>query len=234
MLNAVLTDWIKAHSQEAELVLSVCTGALLLAKAGLLDGLEATTHHGATDLLRQVAPKTTVHADRRFIDDGQVVCSAGIAAGIDMSLHVVARLLGREVAEKTARQMEYPFQRSDEMIRGIHHVQLTVPHDAEEEARRFYCRVLGLPEIQKPAGLAGRGGLWLQVGDRQVHIGVEDGVNRYATKAHIAYEVSNLEEWKLKIATLGIEIIESIPLPGHDRFEFRDPFGNRVEFIQRR
>jgi hypothetical protein len=59
-------------------------------------------------------------------------------------------------------------------------------------------------------------------------------VNRYATKAHIAYEVSNLEEWKLKIATLGIEIIESIPLPGHDRFEFRDPFGNRVEFIQRR
>ena len=120
------------------------------------------------------------------------------------------------------------------MIRGIHHVQLTVPKGAEEEARRFYCRVLGLPEIQKPASLAGRGGLWLQVGDRQVHIGVEDGVNRYATKAHIAYEVSNLEEWKLKFASFGIEVIDSIPLPGHDRFEFRDPFGNRVEFIQRR
>ena len=120
------------------------------------------------------------------------------------------------------------------MIRGIHHVQLTVPSGAEEEARRFYCRVLGLPEIQKPASLTGRGGLWLQVGDRQVHIGVEDGVNRYASKAHIAYEVSNLDEWKLKIATLGIEIIDSIPLPGHDRFEVRDPFGNRVEFMQRR
>jgi transcriptional regulator GlxA family with amidase domain len=110
MHNAVLTDWIKARSQEAELVMSVCTGALLLAKAGLLDGLEATTHHGAIDLLREVAPKTTVHADRRFVDNGRVVCSAGIAAGIDMSLHVVARLLERDVAEKTAGQMEYPWQ----------------------------------------------------------------------------------------------------------------------------
>jgi transcriptional regulator GlxA family with amidase domain len=110
MHNAVLTDWIKVWSQEAELVLSVCTGALLLAKAGLLDGLEATTHHGAIGLLREVAPKTTLHTDRRFVDNGRVVCSAGIAAGIDMSLHVVARLLGLEVAEKTARQMEYPWQ----------------------------------------------------------------------------------------------------------------------------
>jgi transcriptional regulator GlxA family with amidase domain len=110
MHNAVLTDWIKARSQEAELVLSVCTGALLLAKAGLLDGLEATTHHGAVDLLRQVAPKATVPAARRLVDNGRVVCSGGIAAGIDMSLHVVARLLGREVADKTAQQMEYPWQ----------------------------------------------------------------------------------------------------------------------------
>jgi transcriptional regulator GlxA family with amidase domain len=108
--NAVLTNWMKARCQEAELVLSVCAGALLLAKAGLLDGLEATTHHGAIDLLREVPPKATVHADRRFVDNGRVVCWAGIAAGIDMSLHVVARLLGREVAERTARQMEYPWQ----------------------------------------------------------------------------------------------------------------------------
>ena len=110
MHNAVLTDWIEARSQEAELVLSVCTGALLLAKAGLLDGLEATTHHGAIDLLRETAPKTTIHSDRRFVDNGRVVCSAGIAAGIDMGLHVVGRLLGRELAENTARQMEYPWQ----------------------------------------------------------------------------------------------------------------------------
>jgi transcriptional regulator GlxA family with amidase domain len=103
-----LIEWIRQVSVKAELVLSVCTGALLLANAGLLDGLEATTHHGAIDLLRHMAPKTIVHADRRFVDNGRVICSAGIAAGIDMSLHVVGRLQGEEVALKAARQMEYP------------------------------------------------------------------------------------------------------------------------------
>jgi transcriptional regulator GlxA family with amidase domain len=112
MHNAVLIDWIKARSQEAELVLSVCTGALLLAKAGLLDGLEATTHHEALDLLREIAPKAMVPAHRRLVDNGPVICSAGFAAGIDMSLYVVSRLLGGEVAEQTARQLEYPWQTS--------------------------------------------------------------------------------------------------------------------------
>jgi transcriptional regulator GlxA family with amidase domain len=107
--NPALIDWIKQAAATAELVLSVCTGALVLAKAGLLDGLGATTHHGAIDLLRQAAPKTTVHTDRRVVDNGRVVCSAGIAAGIDMSLHVVGRLLGPEVAGKTAGHMEYPW-----------------------------------------------------------------------------------------------------------------------------
>jgi transcriptional regulator GlxA family with amidase domain len=109
MRNPVVIDWIKQVATTAELVLSVCTGALLLAKAGLLDGLEATTHHASIDLLRQTAPRTVVHADRRVVDNGRVLCSAGIAAGIDMSLHVVGRLLGREVAEQTARRMEYPW-----------------------------------------------------------------------------------------------------------------------------
>ncbi len=110
MHNSALIDWIGQASVQAELVTSVCTGALLLAKAGLLDGLEATTHHGAIDLLRQTAAKTMVYADRRFVDNGRVVCSAGIAAGLDMSLHVVARLLGEDIAAKTAKQMEYPWQ----------------------------------------------------------------------------------------------------------------------------
>jgi transcriptional regulator GlxA family with amidase domain len=107
--NIALIDWIKQASAKAELVLSVCTGALLLAQAGLLDGLEATTHHGSVDLLRQIGPQTKVHDDRRVVDNGRVICSAGIAAGIDMSLHVVGRLLGNDVAGKTAKQMEYPW-----------------------------------------------------------------------------------------------------------------------------
>ena len=78
--------------------------------AGLLDGLEATTHDRAIDVLRETAPMTTVHANRRFVDNGRVVCSAGIVAGINMSLHVVGRLMGQEVAEKTANQMVYPWQ----------------------------------------------------------------------------------------------------------------------------
>ena len=107
MHNPAVIDWIARTSEKAELILSVCTGALLLAKAGLLDGLDATTHHGSFDLLRQVAPTARVRTDRRFVDNGRVICSAGIAAGIDMSLHVVGRLVGQDVAEKTAKQMEY-------------------------------------------------------------------------------------------------------------------------------
>src|SRR5262245_37338337 len=110
MHNQALIDWIRQAAAGAELVLSGCTGALLLATAGLLDGLAATTHHGAVELLRQTAPNTAVDPGRRFVDNGRVVCSAGIAAGIDMSLHVVGQLLGREMAVKTARQMRYPFE----------------------------------------------------------------------------------------------------------------------------
>jgi transcriptional regulator GlxA family with amidase domain len=108
MHNPALIDWIRQASEKAELILSVCTGALLLAKAGLLDGLETTTHHEAINLLRQTAPDTIVHSDRRFVDNGRVICSAGIAAGIDMSLHVLGRLLSQEVAVQTAMHMEYP------------------------------------------------------------------------------------------------------------------------------
>jgi transcriptional regulator GlxA family with amidase domain len=109
MHNAIVVDWVRAATAGAELVLSVCTGALILAKAGLLDGREATTHHGTIDLLQEIAPHTTVLSDRRFVDAGRVVTSAGIAAGIDMSLDVVGRLLGDEVARRTADQMEYPW-----------------------------------------------------------------------------------------------------------------------------
>ncbi|MCX6012992.1 MAG: DJ-1/PfpI family protein, partial [Chloroflexi bacterium] len=79
MNNEYLTGWIKQRYQQLELLLSVCTGAMLLAKAGLLKGLEATTHHGAIDLLREVAPGTLVHDNKRFIDNGKIITSAGIS-----------------------------------------------------------------------------------------------------------------------------------------------------------
>lgn len=112
MNNALLIDWIKRRADEAEIVLSVCTGALLLGKAGLLDGLNVTTHHVAYDLLREIVPSGTIHEDRRFVDNGKIITSAGIAAGIDMSLHVVERLLGEEAAAATARHMEYLWKQS--------------------------------------------------------------------------------------------------------------------------
>jgi transcriptional regulator GlxA family with amidase domain len=105
--NAAVLDWLRDRAGRADLVLSVCTGALLLGAAGLLDGREATTHHDALNLLRETAPKCRVVEGRRFVDSGKVVCAAGVAAGIDASLHVVARLFGEEVARKTAERMEY-------------------------------------------------------------------------------------------------------------------------------
>jgi transcriptional regulator GlxA family with amidase domain len=110
MNNPALIQWIQERASTAELVLSVCTGALLLAKAGLLDGLKATTHFGALELLREIAPQTTVLRDKRFIDNGKIIVSAGVSAGIDMSLYVVAKLLGEPLAREAARYMEYNWQ----------------------------------------------------------------------------------------------------------------------------
>lgn len=117
-------------------------------------------------------------------------------------------------------------------ITRLHHAQITIPSDTETKARRFYCGVLGLPEIAKPASLAGRGGFWLRVGEQEVHVSSEDDVDRLATKAHLAYEVTDLTAWRARLAAAGMTILESAPIPGYDRFETRDPFGNRVEFIQ--
>ncbi|MFN8513439.1 MAG: VOC family protein [Chloroflexia bacterium] len=117
-------------------------------------------------------------------------------------------------------------------IRGLHHAQITIPPGAEDAARAFYCGVLGLAEIAKPEALVARGGLWLRVGTQEVHIGTEPGVDRAATRAHLAYAVADLGWWRERLAREGIAPLDAIPLPGYDRFEFRDPFGNRVEFIE--
>ncbi len=107
MENPAVLDYLRVANAHTEMMLSVCTGALLLAKAGLLTGLAATTHRGAMDELRSMAADFEVRADARVVDNGRVITSAGISAGIDMALHVVGRLLGQDVAEETAVYMQY-------------------------------------------------------------------------------------------------------------------------------
>jgi catechol 2,3-dioxygenase-like lactoylglutathione lyase family enzyme len=114
----------------------------------------------------------------------------------------------------------------------IHHVQITVSPEQVNAARDFYCGVIGLAEIEKPDTLKGRGGFWTRLGHLEIHVGIEDKTDFPPTKAHIAYEVENLADWRQHLVEAGVEISESVPIPEYDRFEFRDPFGNRVELIQ--
>lgn len=118
------------------------------------------------------------------------------------------------------------------MITGLHHAQITIPKGAEAEGKAFYCELLGLQEIDKPDALKGRGGFWLEVGHQEVHVGTEDGFDRLATKAHLAYQVEDIRYWRTRLEENGVEILKAVAIPGFARFEFRDPFGNRVELIQ--
>lgn len=99
-------EWVRATAARARLTASVCTGALLLARAGLLDGRRATTHRGSFGLLATLGRDVTIDRDARFVDDG-VLTSAGVATGMDLALHVVEKLFGREVADETAHYIEY-------------------------------------------------------------------------------------------------------------------------------
>jgi transcriptional regulator GlxA family with amidase domain len=100
-------DWIARQDALVELTTSVCTGALLLAERGILNGKQATTHWGSVNWMREHYPKLEMQSDTRYVDTGKVITSAGVSAGIDMALHVVARLHSEETAAWTAREMEY-------------------------------------------------------------------------------------------------------------------------------
>ena len=102
--------WVAARAATAELTASVCTGAFLLARAGLLKGKSATTHWEDVADLRAMAPATRVVPGVRWVEEGALITSAGISAGLDMSLHIVARLAGRDLAVRTARQMDYEWR----------------------------------------------------------------------------------------------------------------------------
>lgn len=105
--DEVLLNWVKSQAGSVEHLLSVCTGALVLAKAGLLENMPATTHHTAFDLFQELSPTTTIITDKRFVDIGKIVTSGGISAGIDMALYVVENLLGKDAVALTIKEMEY-------------------------------------------------------------------------------------------------------------------------------
>jgi transcriptional regulator GlxA family with amidase domain len=107
--NERLLGWIAERSRQIETLTSVCTGSMLLGQAGLLDGRRATTHWRSLDWMRQSFPAVTVEEKLHVVEDGRVLTSAGISAGIDMALRVVIRYYGETVGRATARHMEYPF-----------------------------------------------------------------------------------------------------------------------------
>ncbi len=119
------------------------------------------------------------------------------------------------------------------MITTINHAQISVPSGSDNQVRQFYGQVLGLPEKPVPEGLRGRGLIWFQAGDREIHVGVEDGINRLATRTHIAYEVSDIADWRLRLTQFGLQLIDQPKIQGFDRFHINDPFGNRLEIIGR-
>jgi transcriptional regulator GlxA family with amidase domain len=112
--NPTMLEWLRARAAEVETLTSVCTGSMLLGFAGLLNGLHATTHWRSLNWMRDAFPEVTVEFQKHVVEDGPVVTSAGISAGIDMALKVVARYFGKNIARATARHMEYPYPQSNE------------------------------------------------------------------------------------------------------------------------
>ncbi len=115
----------------------------------------------------------------------------------------------------------------------IHHVQLAIPAGGEDACRRFWADVLGMAELDKPAGLAARGGCWFRGGDLEMHLGVEEPFSP-ARKAHPGLLVRGLGRLAERLGDAGCPVDWDDEFPGHDRFYSADPFGNRLEFLEAR
>jgi catechol 2,3-dioxygenase-like lactoylglutathione lyase family enzyme len=115
----------------------------------------------------------------------------------------------------------------------LNHADIIIPRGTESLARDFYCSFLGFVEIEKPVDLRKNGGLWLQLENVQIHLSVQDEFDPSKTKAHLAYEVSDLEALKSALTERKIKWNENSPVPGFIRGDIRDPFGNRIEFLQK-
>lgn len=117
------------------------------------------------------------------------------------------------------------------MITSLHHVQVAAPPGSEQAARAFYCGVLEMTELDRPAALAGRGGAWFRSGAAEVHVGIEDGFTP-ARKAHPALLVDELDAVIARLVAAGHDVTRDGALPGYRRCYVDDPHGNRLELIQ--
>lgn len=117
-------------------------------------------------------------------------------------------------------------------VLSLDHVQLAMPPGRETEARAFYGDVLGLTELAKPPHLASRGGVWFAAGDHQLHLGVEQAFAP-ARKAHPALLVDDLESFRSRLQAAGVHAADDQPLEGYERCYVSDPFGNRIELMEK-
>ena len=170
--DAAFHEWIVATGRDAEAIVTVCTGAFIAAKAGLLDGLKATTYYGALAGFEESFPKVQVQPGRRFVDNGRVVTTAGVSAGIDGSLHFVARDLGRWVADRTAEYMEYRW--SPESTHAAAYPQLNPRLDARGRELQLASLALRSGDVSGAmttyrsvlGSRAGDSAVWLEAGNQ--------------------------------------------------------------------
>jgi catechol 2,3-dioxygenase-like lactoylglutathione lyase family enzyme len=116
-------------------------------------------------------------------------------------------------------------------FKRLDHVQVCVPRGAEPRAREFYGGLLGLEEIEKPEAVRKNGGMWYNAADVQLHVGVEDAVA--PSKRHPAFEVENVSAVRAFLEQNGVRTKDEEAIPGVQRFSFFDPFGNRIEFLEK-
>jgi len=174
--DPAMMRWLAKATGASEATLTVCTGVFPLAKSGVLDGKDITTWFGAIERLQEVAPKTRVQHGRRFIDNGRYITTAGVSAGIDGALHLVARLWGRRVADQTARYMEYHWTPEPYLATGYSYWNPST----DDRGRALQVAQLAVDEKRWPEAIAGysklatadkTGGTWLSLGNALFHAG---------------------------------------------------------------
>ncbi len=159
--EAVIVEWLRAAIRPGIRLISICSGALLAARAGLLDGRDCTTHHASCEELRRIAPNAWVLENRLYVEDGDRLSSAGVTAGIDLMLHVVAQLAGPACAVACARYLVVYLRRGgadpqiSPWLEGRNHIHPAV-HRAQDSVAAEPARAWSLEELARTAGASPR------------------------------------------------------------------------------